>query len=61
MGEEFYYVFVFAEVLVEHEFYLELFWTEFAMLKGMGFVYEFDSDYWCGCIKGDGFADTMAF
>lgn len=59
MREEFYNVLVFAEILVEHEFHLKLLGTEFAMLEGMGFVYEFDCDYGCGCVEGDGFSDTV--
>lgn len=59
MRKEFYYVLVLAEILVKHEFHLELFWTEFTMLEGVGFVYEFDCDYGCGCVQRDGFSDTM--
>lgn len=59
MREEFYNVLVFSEVLVEHEFHLELLWAEFAMLKRMGFVYEFDCDYGCGCVEGNGLADAI--
>ena len=58
MGEKFYNIFVFAEVLMEHKFHLELFWAEFSMLEGVGFVYEFDryDGFWG--VYGNGFADT---
>lgn len=59
MGEEFYNIFVFAEVLMEHQFHLQLFRTQFAMLQSVGFVYELYGNDGRGCVKGDGFPDAV--